>query len=445
MYYWDKYNVNKISLKNELLSLEYANELYIGTAYLSEKGLLILKEIIEKYNLKKNKVHIYLSYEFSQNNPDQLLEELNKISEVKILFNRIFHSKVYYLKGSNDKLVFGSSNLTSGGFENNIEFDCIKEIDNDEELVQIKLFFDFCDLHGEKVSEEVIKYYRDNESIFHELTRNQNSIRKKLKGFKTKDDALDESWKEILKDFYFLYADYETLFIRNRKRTDIEINKQRKKIQEKILDIHDTIYPEIKKLGVNCHWSPNHVTSVIRPCEYNRGKVEWVGVRYGKTKSEIQSINSNLNYKNKNKDEIKGFQKHACLQYCILSDSVEISLFLAVRRDAVDRNYLLEHIDEIEPSIIKELSKLRGHNMVWEIYNDVEGKFEQFFIDKDNLKDFCDFIKKNDGEGCESYLKLLYKPDDERIKDKDAICKEIIFYMNKLINLYNLISWRPKF
>ena len=74
MYYWNKVTENKTTLEEELLELEAVNEVYIGTAFFSSEGLRILKEIIAKYKLKKNRVKIYLSSEFSQDKPHELLE-----------------------------------------------------------------------------------------------------------------------------------------------------------------------------------------------------------------------------------------------------------------------------------------------------------------------------------------------------------------------------------
>lgn len=439
MYYWS-INTGKIILEEELVCMDKVKELYFGTAFFSNEGLRILKDIVEKNALKKNSVHVYISDEFSQDKPYLLLEELCKIAKVKIFFNHTFHSKVYLLKGNVNKLVFGSSNFTKGGFSKNIEFDSIEEVDG-EKLNEIECFFKYCDFHSTAVNDEIIKYYKNNQAKIEALRQAQKSLRKKIKGYIHQEDAMNPDDYDI-ENYYFTFPDYETFFKRNERRDDKAIRDQRKVVQNKLLAIHDNIYSKIKKLGVNCHWNPNNVTSLIRPCEINKGKVNWLGIRYGKTKKEVDSVNQCLG--ENEKDEIKGFQKHGCLQFCIVPNGFEINLFLAVRHEAIDRAYVQEKINQLEPKITKEISKLQGYGMTWEIYNEVTEEYHCFEIDSEKAEDFCKFLKKYDRDGCESFLRLFYPANDKVLFDKDSISKEIIKYITMLKPLYNTMVWRPK-
>lgn len=438
MYYWSK-NVGKVNLENELISSDKVKEIFIGTAFFSYEGLRILKEIIKKNNLKKNHVHIFISDEFSQNKPHVLLSELCSIAQVKIFFDHPFHSKVYFLKGNENKVIFGSSNFTAGGFEKNIEFDSIEKIE-DEKLDEIEGFFRFCDYRATDVTEEVIQYYKDNQAEIEALQKEQKKLKKKIKGFIRQDDAMDLDDYDI-EDYYFTFADYETFFKRNEAREDMDIREKRKVVQDKMLAIHEMVYPQIKKLGVNCHWNQKNISSILKPCEYNRGKVGWIGVRYGKTKKEVDAVNEFLG-KNE-KDEIKGFQKHGCLQFCIVPNGFEINLFLAVRHDAIDRGHVQDNMNQLKSKITKEISKLQGYEMTWEIYNEAVDEYYSFDIDKDDPEDFCKFLFKYDRDGCESYLKIFYPADDEALYDIDSISFEITTYIKMLMPLYNVLVWRP--
>lgn len=440
MYYWSKESSDKIVLEKELLALDNVKELYIGTAFFSCSGMYILKKLIDKYNLKKSQIWIYISEEFTQDKPHELLKELYNIAQAKIISNKNFHAKVYLLKGSVNKVVFGSSNLTNGGFENNIEFDCIKNIENDE-LIDFKKFFDYCSFMGQEVNQKVIDYYEKNNDLIEELRKSQKELRKKLRGFTRQDDPMDET-KYNISDYYFNFTDYETFFPRNEIRNDIEIKNRRKKVQEKILNIHEALYPLIQKLNINSHWNPQHITSVIYPCEYNKGRVNWLGVRYGKTKSEIDVLNMHLDHNDK--DEVRGFQKHGCLQYCIVPEGIEINLFLAVKHDAIDRAHIQDNMKKLQPKIEVELQKLKGYGMKWQIYNEYDDEWNTFDIDNQNANEFCGFLRKYDIDGSRSCLVILYDADDERIKTKDNLCKEIIRNFNLIISLYNVMVWRPK-
>jgi HKD family nuclease len=308
LFYWSK-NVNKTILENELTLVDDVKEIYIGTAFFSREGLRILKDIIKSNDLKKNQVHIYISDEFSQDKVYELLSELCNIANVKIFINHTFHSKVYFIIGKIHKLIFGSSNFTAGGFYRNIEFNSIEVIEGDK-INEVERFFKFCDFNATEVNDDIINYYKDNQEEIKELNRAQKKLKKKLKGYIHQDDELDPDDYDI-NDYYFNFSDYENFFARNEIRDDADIRERRKIVQNKMLAIHDKIYPQIKKLGVYCHWNPKHISSLIRPCEYNRGRVGWLGIRYGKSKKEVDVLNQYLDANEK--DEIKGFQKHACL------------------------------------------------------------------------------------------------------------------------------------
>ena len=436
MYYWSHHS-NKTTLEKEMLTISGLKEIYIGTAFFSNEGLRILSEVIQKNNISKNKVYIYISDEFSQDKPHKLLEEMCKIAQVRIFFNHTFHSKVYLFKGQVNQVIYGSSNFTAGGLYKNIEFNSI-EIVTGEKLDEIERFFKYCDFQSTEATGDVIKYYEDNQAEIDALKQMQKRLRKKIKGYIRQSDAMDSDDYDI-DDYYFTFSDYETFFDRNSQRDDIDIREQRKSVQDKMLAIHERVYPHIKKLGLDRHWNKNHVTSVIRPCEYNKGRVT---VRYGKTKKEVDVVNIWLGQNEK--DEIKGFQKHGCLQFCIVPTGFEINLFLAVRHDAIDRAYVQENLNELKPKITKELAKLKGYGITWEIYNDVTEEYHCFEIDNEETEDFCKFLQKYDRDGCESYLKLFYQADDEALYDIDSISNEVINYMTRLIPLYNAMVWRPK-
>ncbi|ELC8455311.1 phospholipase D family protein [Clostridium perfringens] len=439
MYYWSK-SANNINLKEEFINMNNVRELYIGTAFISHEGIRLLKELVKKNSLIKQRVYVYISNEFSQDKPHELLEEICKIAQVKIFLNHTFHSKVYLLRGDVDKVVFGSSNFTSGGLLNNIEFDDIKTVEGNK-LAEVQRFFEYCDFHSTLVNDDIIRYYKDSQKEIEELRQIQKKLRKKIKGYVHLDDAMDKDEYEI-NDYYFTFSDYETFFNRNATRDDKEIREQRKVVKDKMLMIHNKIYSQIQKLGINCHWNKNNVTSLIHPCEYNKGRVGWLGIRYGKTKNEVDIVNQCLD--NKEKDEIKGFQKHGCLQFCIVPTGFEVNLFLAVRHDAIDRANVQDNMKQLEPNITKEIAKLQGHGMIWELYNDTTKDYKCFELDDRKAEEFCKFLKKYDRDGYESYLKLFYRADNKILSDINLISSEIIKYMTMLVPLYNAMVWRPK-
>lgn len=437
MYYWKHKTEGGTTLEGELLSCKLVTNIKIASAFLSGAGVEVIRKIKNKYSLKKENITLYLSAQFSTDKPYKILEQLSELCNTKIIFDYNFHPKVYYFNGDPDKLIYGSSNFTSGGMTNNIEFDFIGTLSN-EDIKSVILFFNYCDHIAKSVDYEVIKYYKDIKEDIEDLSKVQRKLSVKLTGFFHKDDPfLPEDYN--IDDYYFTYEDYESFFIRNRKNVDSSISDKRKRVQSKMLSIHNQIYPNIKQIGIAHHKRKENITSLIVPHPINQYSVGWLGVRYGKTPSEIDIVNMG---KDKD-DDIYGFQKHGCLQYSISSKGFEINLFLAVKHNAIDRDYLHNHLKEFKPKIEKELINLQGQGMEWIICDSTENKQDIFNIDEKDPKEFYDYFKNHDMDGRESFLRKLYEPDDEILKNKDTICSEILRMMKMLLPLYNTIVWRP--
>ena len=300
---------------------------------------------------------------------------------------------------------------------------------------QFNSFFSFCDFISKEINDDIIKYYEDNQKKISELYHTQKKLTMTLTGFTHQNDAFLPDDYDI-DDYFFDYSDYETFFFRNRKKNGVDIKVKRERIQSKMLDIHQEIYPSVKKLGIAHHKRKENITSLIIPHPINQYSVGWLGVRYGKTPPEVEVLNMG-----KSKDEdIYGFQKHGCLQYSIGSDGFEINLDLAVRHGAVDRAYLHQHLGGLKPKIESELSKLKGHGMEWIILDNDNEDPLVFEVDKEEPAAFCDFFTENDRDGRESYLRKYYQPDDVVLQTKDSICREILRIMKILLPLLLMAS-----
>jgi len=435
-YYWHSKSNKGKTLEDELLNADGVAEIKIATAFISRKGIAILKRIKEHYKLKKEDIILFVSKEFSMDNPHIILLELSNICIIKIVCDIKLHAKVYLLKGKENKVVLGSSNLTAGGFEYNLELNCIK-YGND--IHYIELFFDNCERKSLIVDDKIIRAYKN---CVEELANINNLHKKANKIFSTifyPEDSFQEDTYN-LKNYYFQFEDYETFFLRNWERTDDMIDDGRKKVQKKMLAIHKKIYSDIMVMGIQCHKRSANITSAIVPSEWNRGKVVWLGIRYGKTSREIDIINAGAK---KDDDNIYGFQKNGCLQYSIGGGGFEINLFLAVRNDAVDRAYLHENLQGLESEIISCMDKIKGKNMEWVIENE-SGEELIFEVDEKDVKDFCKWFEENDKEGRLSYLRKSYWPDDKILKNINTIGIEIVANIKLLLPLYNTLVWRPK-
>ncbi len=437
MFYWKGKTENNLTLTEELLSCGSIKSIQIATAFISAEGVAIVRQLLEKYQLSKERILLYLSEQFSSDKPGDLLEQLFEISTVKVLFDQSFHAKVFLLSGVETKLIYGSSNLTAGGFTRNMEFDYIG-IPSKEELEKVLEFFRYCDRLSTAVSSEVITYYKELQPALDELNQTQWFLKKRLTGFSKKEDPFREDDYD-LSDSYFSFEDYETFFSRNAQSNDAQIRHRRLSVQQKMLAVHQMIYPKIRSLGIAHHKREKNITSTVEPNIYNHHSVGWIGVRYGKLPHEIDWLNAGR----ESDDDAYGFQKHGCLQFSINSGGFDINLFLAVRNDAIDRMKLSEHqfkmLFEQRPQIETEMRNLVGHGFEWRIENGAE----PFRVDNDPVENFCDWFKVNDSDGYESYLIKYYEPGDPILKSKESISAEVIRVMTMLQPLYDTMVWRP--
>lgn len=431
-YYWH----DKPTLYEELRNVVGLKKVDIATAFISDEGIKIIQDIKEKYKLKKEKIRVFVSSEFSVDKPHILLEKLRQICTIYVVFQPKLHAKVFMFKGSNEcKIIFGSANLTKGGLELNIEFDNIKTLEKDEET-KISYFFDYCLNKAIEVDNELIEVYRSNYEAFEQYRKESNNIKRLFNQYINKDNCFDEDTYDLC-EMYFSYENYETLFSKNESLQDSNIMNRRKIIQNKMLAIHNHITKRIESKGIHPHWNKQNITSAIMPMDFNRFKVNWLGVRYGKSYEFIKYISESIEEKT---DEFS-FPKHACIQYNLTPEGFEVNLFHAVRHRAIDRGFLHGVIDKKNREIVNTIKKLKGKGYKWIINR--EGSIF-FNIDTEESEKFIDFYKKNDEDGYESYLCYFVEPDDIRLKDIESISELILEIIDEILPLYWLISWNGK-
>ncbi len=431
-YYWDK-DSNALQLEEQLNSIAGIKEIFIVSAFLSNHGVEMLKRLARRNAVPKEKVVICLSAEFSDEKPAELLQTLSQVATIRISRgDRLFHPKLYYIKGQSESiLIFGSSNFTLGGFEKNIEFDNICT-PTAEDIEQLEKFKAYCFSQTDILTTERIEFYKEQETALAELKKAKEEINRKLKRFVKRQDPFDEQTYDLT-GYYFQFADYETFFDRNQSLSSIgAIGAQRKAVQTKLLDIHRTVERKIAPLNLYPHWEKSNTTSLTFPTVFNHNKVGWLGVRYWKREQlDFARLDK--------KDPFTSITKHTCLQYCISSSLFEVNLFFAVPNGSWDRASLHEYakMAELAPRINEQAEKLRGNDLTW-IIQDCES------YNLDMQSSLAEYLRKNDKDGRFSYLSLSFKPDDEKIKTFDGICDEIVKGIKLLKPLFDIIVWQPK-
>lgn len=257
--------------------------------------------------------------------------------------------------------------------------------------------------------------------------------------------------------FYFNEKDFDTFLPEKQQLRSKEVMDARKVVQQKLLDLNKEVLPRLqdKKLDLHNHYNPNNITSVIMPCDFNKYKVNWLGIRYGRSKRQLSQLNYGLSsYKKEDKEDLLGFQKYACMQINVSSAGVDVGMYFAVPHGSVDRDYLRQVIlEELKQPIINELEKLKGYGYVWSLWNTNIAKqtsldYERqkspeslFDIDYRDVADFPKWWYENDVEGCYSSMLVHFPRWDERIANKNIVetCVRVI---EQLYDLYTLIRWK---
>lgn len=258
-------------------------------------------------------------------------------------------------------------------------------------------------------------------------------------------------------NYYFTDEDYE-VFRDDRQTSSLsaEMNK-RKEIRQKLLDLNELILPIIKerKWNLHNHYKPENITSMIAPCEMNKGRVNWLGVRYGKSKRELADINFGLSRfgSDDRSADIKGFQKYTCMQVNVSYTGLDAGMYFAVPYDSIDRNYLYTNMDKLKPEIEEVIRSLKGLGYRWSTWNvemqkqnlvpefgyaDPESTFD---FDVQNPEDFADWWLKHDVEGCYSSVMRHFPRRDRRIATEDDIVENAVQVFEELYPLYKIVSW----
>lgn len=248
-------------------------------------------------------------------------------------------------------------------------------------------------------------------------------------------------------NWYFEDEDYNVFAYDRQTKNGTTEKEDRKIVREKLLELNRKLLPRITKAGMDLHNHPNskrnpyQITSLIFPCEYNKGHVSWLGIRYGKSEKHLNLLNYGLTYDDK--DDKLGFQKYACMQVDVCYSGVDIGIYHAVPNDALDRAYLHDNIDVKADEIIAELEKIRFKGYKWNIWNPLIQEEISFDFDNTEPKEFINWYKLNDSVGTYSSMLKHFPRQDERIS-ADNLENTCFKVFSELYDLYQLLSWQPK-
>lgn len=337
----------------------------------------------------------------------------------------------------------GSANLTHMGMNRNLELSSVLDINVSKHgsNTNIHQFFERLEVLSDEVTPEIIAGYQERQKVVDSLPFIQETESSIFKTVFADDEAIPSP--EELEGFYFTHQDYETLLESNASLATQELRNRREAIRNKLLGIHDKLEPFAKRLGLNSHWDRNHKVSQIEPNQFNFGRVNWMAVRFGKHRTQLDGLLPERAYGEK---ELYKFPKHGCIQLSVTQNGLSVGLFHAVRYDSWDRAYVankLEKTPDFIRTITRHLRDLQGYGYTWFIHDPTTGQGTSFSVDDESLDDFPTFYR-NDEDGYESFLITTYEHNHDEIETVDDIVNLIKFHMELLLPLYREMVQVPQ-
>ena len=142
--------------------LDQCDEFWFSVAFITDGGLLMLKNIFNELSERGIKGKI-LTTDYQYFNTPKSLRELLKLRniETKVYTKEKFHTKGYmFKKEMNYTFVVGSSNLTQGALKENKEWNMrISSLENGELIKDVNAEFESLWMDAESLNEEWVREY----------------------------------------------------------------------------------------------------------------------------------------------------------------------------------------------------------------------------------------------------------------------------------------------
>ncbi len=381
----------KLKIDLELL-LPDTDHLWVAVALVKESALDFLQS-----NLKKDCIQHYL-VGIDLPTPPIVFRKLQSM-QVKGIFECAiykssfnFHPKVYLIKTGEIFTAFiGSSNLTDGGFENNIELNYI--ITNQEDCISILNWFNSHFKEGYPINDENISAYESQFESVKDIEEQIKRTRKNIKLKKPKDNAhpLDNI---DFSDRYFK-REHHLAFRKEIEYSDKEeAIAERELAKNRCIELQDTIFPLFKDYGLGIlqpNPMPEHLISMIRQIDPTKPRaINAMWLSYGKNEVEIKKYQKEVGPDQKAKQT---FIHHSRLQIRIDDKNIGIWLLFAKENEGglFDREFFK---GEMRKSDYRE----RLFNMVKSMPNDYfisVGDSKQYLHLFDTAEELHEFCKKD--------------------------------------------------
>ena len=226
-----------------------------------------------------------------------------------------------------------------------------------------------------------------------------------------------EILENIPRESFFQKEHFETFLPSKFERNDKQVLQERKGVQLRLLELHDELYPEIKKKkwNIDKHNSEEHLVSGIDISNpFIPNKISSIWLHYGKTDKEIKGYQNLVNDKSK-----ESFINHIRLQVIISNQRREkyvVGFWLVIGKNdgsVWDRDFINKKMksDGVFTEKFFELVTYLGDDYFVEVNNKIRdnksfNSIEDFksFILEDNSKNYY-IIGKNFAPNAEEVFK----------------------------------------
>ncbi len=418
-----------IKLNSHLInSLQSATEVYIASAIVSDSGLDFLLDNIP------GDCNVRLIIGIDLPTPDSVFRRLLEIKNDRIkakVFTKsgFFHPKLYLVKGNTNVVFIGSGNFTEGGLGRNIEL--FHKI-GDNNLYQdyeiwFNQYYNLADIITEEWVIEYSKLYGERNDIEATDKRKVGDFKRRLSGNKP---IVNLSTINFSNQFFKLihYLAFEG--DKPNQRTS-NANNERYEVKEKLMELHDMIFPVIQKKGwdLHPHSMEQHIVSSYQHGEHTAESLDALWLHYGRSQFELDRFK-----------EIYGENQtslyHMRIQVVVHLNDIAVWLRVGKNNGSVVDREAFKREMKIQSYRDRFFSLLSSLPNEFSIAIAGEWRGVKSFS---NSADLYDFVRNDDIRNHYFIIGRQYAPDAIEISE-DKIANTVINDFEKLLPLYNLIK-----
>lgn len=407
-----------------------ADEILVASAMLTMDGLRYFDNRKEECDLK---MLVGIDLPTQPKALQRLLDEgiSTRVHNIKEQF---FHPKVYLFRKDEKWTGYvGSGNCTGGGVETNLEM-TLKTEDQDVLADLVKWFHTYFDRIGTPLTQDFTEEYKD---FFRSRSALENELRSEVTNFKNGTGVSKGHRKLSDYDFtnQFFEFDHYNAFTGRKPFADTqEARLERLKVQDKLLELHDDLYPKIQERGwqVYEHYMPQHITSSYRHNAGASKELMALWLHYGRDEEELAQ------YQQKYGGDMTSLF-HMRLEVLILKSHLWVELRVGKRDGSYpDREYIAKQLRSNPGFVTEYFDLIQSLDAEFTITIAKQKKYVNEFEDEGELKEFT---LKDDPEQYYFRIGREYQPDDKAIS-KDKIVDTVMKDFEKLYPLYQLFKHR---